>query len=372
LEHESSLGVAVAMSGGADSTAAAALTARSGRRALGVTIKLWDSADFAGLPAGSGACSSPGAAAEAARSADRLGLDHVLVDLGEEFREQIIANFCAEYAAGRTPSPCVRCNRLIKFGALRPRIEKLGFEVIATGHYARREPAGAGGAVGLRRGACPPRDQSYFLAGLSGEQLWRAAFPVGEMTREDVHALLERENLAARNRPSSQEVCFAPDGDYRRVLARYAPAALEPGPLLDSSGKQLGRHRGIGLYTIGQRRGLGVATGRPLYVQRIDAAERAVIVGPDEELLTGGLEAGEFNWIGQPPSSPLECSARVRSSGAEIPARVEPLGARRAAVRFDRPVRAVAPGQWVCLYDGERVLGGGTIERALDPVVGGR
>ncbi len=355
--------VAVAMSGGVDSTAAAALLARSGRSALGVTIKMWDCAEFAGVAAGSGACCSPRDAADAARAAGKLGMDHVLVDLGEEFRRLVLEPFCKAYAAGRTPSPCVGCNKLVKFGALYQRVEKADCVAIATGHYARvREE---NGEFQLLRGRSRERDQSYFLAALTQTQLARALLPVGDMGKDEVRQIVAGLGLALAEKRSSQEFCFAPDGDYEKVLARYAPEALEPGPLLDTAGKKLGEHRGIGRYTVGQRRGLGVATGEPLYVQKILAAERSVVVGPDEGLWAGGLTAGEVNWIAKaPPGAPLRCTVRVRHGGGETVAMLTPLGDGRAEVRFDEPVRAVAPGQWACFYDGERVLGGGFIERA--------
>jgi len=352
------------MSGGVDSAAAAALVARSGRAALAVTIKMWPCAELAGVAAGSGACCSPRDAADAARAAKKLGLDHVLVDLGEEFRRLVLEPFCREYAAGRTPSPCLSCNRFVKFGALFERVKKAGCTAIATGHYARVKEEN--GEFHLLRGKSRRRDQSYFLAALTQTQLGRAAFPVGEMTRSEVRELVAGLGLAVGEKPSSQEFCLAPEGDYERVLARCAPEALEPGPLLDTAGRRLGEHRGIGRYTVGQRRGLGLAAGEPLYVQKIVAAERAVVVGPDAGLWAGGLLAGETNWIGAAPAAPVRAAVRVRSSGGETPSTVTPLEGDRAEVRFDRPVRALAPGQWACFYDGERVLGGGVIERAVE------
>ncbi len=361
-DHE----IAIAMSGGVDSTAAAVLLADSERSAMGVTMKLWDCALFEDVAAGSGACCSPRDAADASRAAAKLGLEHILLDMSATFIEEVVKPFCNEYAKGRTPSPCVRCNRTVKFGALYDRLRPAGCSLIATGHYARLRKDKTGGEVQLLRGISRERDQSYFLSALGQEQLARTLFPVGEIPgKEQVRNLVADRGLKIAEKPSSQEFCFAPDGNYERVLARYAPGALEPGPLLDSSGRKLGDHGGIGRYTIGQRRGLGVAVGEPLYVLKIEPASRTVVVGPDAELYAPGLLAGEVNWIGTPPRSPMRCTLRVRHGGNEIPSTVSVTGPRRAEVSFDRPVRAIAPGQQAVFYDAERVLGGGTIFQAL-------
>ncbi|MHC4916571.1 MAG: tRNA 2-thiouridine(34) synthase MnmA [Planctomycetota bacterium] len=353
------------MSGGVDSSAAAALLAGRGRPLLGVTMKLWDCALHASLPAGSGACCSPRDAADASRVAAKLGIDHLLLDLGDEFRRLVLEPFCREYAAGRTPSPCIACNRLVKFGALLERLRPAGCELVATGHYARlQEDAERGPA--LLRAASPERDQSYFLSGLSAGQLRAALFPVGALAgKDEVRRLTASLGLKTSAKPSSQEFCFAPDGDYEKVLARFAPEALEPGPLVDSSGRTLGEHGGIGRYTIGQRRGLGVATGHPLYVQSISAADRTVVVGPDEELFAAGLVAEDVNWIAAEQPAGKRCTVRIRHTGSEIGCTLSAAGESRLEARFDAPVRAVAPGQWACFYDGERVLGGGTIRERL-------
>lgn len=353
------------MSGGVDSSVAAALVARSGSRAVGLTMKLWDCSDVAALPPGASPCCSPADAADAARAARRVAMEHVLVDMREDFRRLVLEPFCRDYAAGRTPNPCVRCNRLLKFGALADRAAAAGYAAIATGHYARRGPDEESGLAVLRRGASRSRDQSYFLAALAQPQLARARLPVGDMDKDAVRRLAAEMGLSAADKPASQEFCFAPDGNYDRVLARHAPEALEPGPLLDSSGKRLGRHRGIGRYTIGQRHGLGVAAGRPLYVNRIEAADRSVVVGDESELYSRGLAASEVNWIPREPAGPVTCTARVRHGGREVAAVVRPLPGCRAEVSFADPVRAVAPGQFVAFYSGEAVLGGGVIERSL-------
>jgi len=352
------------MSGGVDSAVAAALLVRSGARVLGLTMQLWDCADFAAVPAGSGACCSPADAADAARAARRLGADHALLDMREDFRELVLVPFCREYAAGRTPNPCVRCNRLLKFGRLADRAAAAGYPALATGHYARVRPDAEPGLFALLRGASRRRDQGYFLAALGQEQMARARLPVGELGKEEVRKLAAELGLKVAAKPASQDFCFAPDGKYEKALSRYAPEALEPGPLVDSSGRRLGTHRGIGRYTIGQRRGLGVAAGRPLYVTAIRAAERAVVVGPESELYARALVAAEVNWIPRAPAGPLRCTVRVRHGGREVPAEVRPLEGSRAEAVFDEPVRAVAPGQFAAFYDGERVLGGGFIERA--------
>ncbi len=358
--------IAVAMSGGVDSTAAAALLAGAGRDALGVTMKLWDCSLFAGLASGSGACCSPRDAADAARAAKSMGLDHVLVDMSDLFVEQVVKPFCRAYATGRTPSPCIGCNRTVKFGALFDRVAPAGCDIIATGHYARVACHETTGEYHLLRGISAERDQSYFLSALTPEQLSRTLFPVGDIAGKDkVRALVASHRLKISNKQASQEFCFAPDGNYERLLARYAPEALQPGPLIDSSGKKLGEHLGIGRYTIGQRRGLGVALGSPLYVLRIEAATNTVVVGPDAELLASGLMAEDLNWIGGLPQEPLDCTVRVRHAGTETRSRVTPLPDACARVELDEPVRAIAPGQHAVFYQGQRVLGGGTISEAL-------
>ena len=353
------------MSGGVDSSVAAALVVRSGARVMGLTMKLWECAEFAASPAGSGACCSPADAADAARMAKKLGAEHALLDMAADFRKLVLEPFCREYAAGRTPNPCVRCNRILKFGALADRAAAAGFDFIATGHYARIRPDEESGLFLLERGASRRRDQSYFLAALEQKQLARSRLPVGSLGKEEVRAAAAELGLAAAEKPASQDFCFAPDGGYEKALAKYAPEALEPGPLLDSSGRRLGEHRGIGRYTIGQRRGLGVAAGEPLYVSCIDAAERAVVVGPDRELYARGLSASEVNWIPQEPAGAVRATVRVRHGGREVGAEVRPLAGRRAEVLFDEPVRAVAPGQFAAFYSGDRVLGGGFIDSAL-------
>jgi tRNA-specific 2-thiouridylase len=360
--HES---VAVAMSGGVDSSAAAALAVRSGARVLGLTMKLWDCAEFASTPAGSGACCSPADAADASRMAKRLGAEHVLVDMSADFRRLVLEPFCREYAAGRTPNPCIRCNQALKFGMLADRAAAAGYPVFATGHYARIRPDADSGGFLLERGTSRRRDQSYFLAALDQRQLGRSRLPVGELDKAEVRSLAAELGLVAAEKPDSQDFCFAPDGNYQKALEKYAPEALVPGPLVDSSGKRLGEHRGIGRYTIGQRRGLGVAVGEPLYVVRISAAERAVVVGPDGELYARGLVASEMNWIPREPAGPARATVRVRHGGREMGAEVRPLAGGRAEVAFDQPVRAVAPGQYAAFYSGELVLGGGFIDSAL-------
>jgi tRNA-specific 2-thiouridylase len=328
-------------------------------------MKLWDCAEFAAAPAGSGACCSPADAADAARAAKKLGAEHVLVDMTEDFRKLVVEPFCREYAAGRTPNPCIRCNRILKFGALAGRAAAAGYDIIATGHYARIRPDEESGLFVLERGTSRRRDQSYFLAGLEQAQLARSRLPVGELDKAEVRRTAAELGLAVAEKPDSQDICFAPDGNYEKALEKYAPEALEPGPLMDSSGRRLGEHRGIGRYTIGQRRGLGVAVGEPLFVTRIEPHGCTVVVGADRELYARGLVASEVNWIPREPAAARRCTVRVRHGGREVGAEVRPLAGGRAEVSFDEPVRAVAPGQFAAFYSGDRVLGGGFIVSAL-------
>lgn len=348
--------VAVAMSGGIDSSVALGLLHQAGHDVFGLTMEIWrerEVADGASLRD-----------AENAKAVCRqFGVDHHLVDLSEPFFEQVVCYFAQEYALGRTPNPCVRCNRFIKFGQLKEHAQRLGAQVLATGHYARIVRRGE--QYYLLRGKDRDKDQSYFLYMLDQQQLSRTLFPLGDYTKDHVRRLAAQWKLAAAGRPESQDVCFVSDTDYQRVVGALHPKALRPGPIVNRSGEQLGRHRGLAFYTIGQRRGLGISAPRPLYVTAIDASNNVLIVGHAEELGQDELIASGVSYItGEAFAEPRTVQAKIRYRAQNAKALVTPLPQARTLVGFDRPQRDITPGQAVVFYDGEYVLGGGTIERS--------
>jgi len=340
--------VAVAMSGGVDSSVAAALLKEAGHEVTGITMRVTDDRR-AGI--------------EAADIAERLGIPHRVVDLRDIFRTKIIDYFCGEYGRGRTPNPCVACNRYIKFGAMREEAARTGAESFATGHYARIEKDSRGRYT-LEKGRDKNKDQSYFLCQLTQEQLGHTIFPVGELTKDEVRKIAVKLGLPSASRPESQEICFIPDNDHAAFVARYNAETSRPGPIIDEGGRTLGRHRGIASYTIGQRKGLGIAAAEPLYVTAIESASNAVVVGTKEQTYDTGLVAGGLNWIAtDPPEHPISVKAKIRYRHAEAEATVEPRGDGTVYVKFSLPQAAITPGQTVVFYDGERVLGGGTITK---------
>lgn len=350
--------VLVAMSGGVDSSVAAALLRDAGHEVTGVFLCL----GRAGAPASeSQGCCSPQDAADARRVAGRLGIDLFVLDAAERF-EAIITGFAAEYAAGRTPNPCVRCNRDVKLERLLRHADALGFDRVATGHYAR--VVERAGTPALARAAAAGKDQSYVLFALPRPALGRLVLPLGELpgkgaTRE----IARRLGLPVHDKPDSMEICFVEDGDHARVLAERAPRALTPGPVVDESGRVLGRHEGYGRFTVGQRRGLGIASAGRLYVTAIDPATATVHVGPRSATLAARIVAAEATWLREVPER-FEALVQVRSTGGGARATVRRLGADRFEATFHEPVHAAAPGQAAVVYDGDVVLGGGFIESA--------
>ena len=351
--------VLVAMSGGVDSSVAAALLHERGYRVLGSHLKL---VHLDGVDHG---CCGPRAEADAAEVARRVGFDFEVVDLSATFERTVLADFLDEHRAGRTPNPCVRCNERIKFGAFLDRADELGFDLVATGHYARSW-LGEDGRWRLGRGVDPSKDQSYVLHMLGQRQLARSVFPVGGQAKVETRAHAERLGLPVAGKPDSQEVCFVPGADHGAFLARHAPDLIRPGDVVDPSGRVLGRHQGAFRFTVGQRRGVGVATGRRAYVLETDPVRNRVVLGPGELLARGGLVADRVGWVaGEPPGpGPFECEVRLRYRGEDVAAAAEVDG-EELRIEFRVPQRGVAPGQSVVLYRGDEVLGGARIREAL-------
>ena len=357
--------VVVGMSGGVDSSVAAALLVEQGHDVVGVTLRVWPWREPDGAERRFGSCCSPEAVGDARSVAQRLGIPYYLLNTEREFAETVIDGFVGEYAAGRTPVPCVACNRDVKFGSLLGRARAWGAAAVATGHYARITRDEATGRHLLWRGADPRKDQSDFLWPLSQEQLAAARFPVGDLTKDEVRERARALGLATAEKPESQEICFVPDDDYRAFVRARAPEAFRPGPIVDTAGRVLGEHRGLAGYTIGQRRGLGVSGPRPLYVTALDPERNALVVGPAGAVEVERIWAEQVNLIAlEALSRPIRVAARIRHGHVPAPATVEPAGPGRVSVRFDDAQRAPAPGQSVVFYEGDLVVGGGVIARA--------
>ena len=350
--------IVVAMSGGVDSSVAAALLAEQGHDVIGLSMQLYDQSG----PESFGSCCSLDDLYDARRVASTLGFPHYIVNFERQFRETVIANFVSEYAAGRTPIPCAHCNSDLKFSTLLERARGLGAEHVATGHYARVEQ-NADGRWLLKRSADREKDQSYFLFSLTQEQLAHAVFPVGPLTKPEVREQARRLALNVADKPDSQEICFVPDHDYASFVAKHQPDVTQAGAIVSETGERLAEHGGVHRFTVGQRKGLGVSSPAPLYVLKIDSASRDVTVGPRSSLDRDRLTASGMNWIAvDAPATWMAVSAQIRHRHTPSPGRVRALENGRAEFVFDSPQPAVTPGQAVVFYDGDGVVGGGWIE----------
>lgn len=365
--------VVVGMSGGVDSSVAAALLKEQGYDVIGIMLRLWSEPTVIGDDGvevvAENKCCSLESVNDARRVAAALGIPFYVVNVAQPFQETIVDYFYDEYAAGRTPNPCLRCNRHIRFTLLLDRALTLGADYLATGHYVRVDNDPATGLRRLRQGVDTSKDQSYVLHVLTQRQLQHALFPLGEYTKPQVRAMAEERGLPVASKAESQEICFVAN-DYRGFMRRYADAtgraAPQPGPILDTTGQQVGEHQGLAYYTVGQRKGLGVMAREPLHVLRLDASRNAVVVGSAAQLERDSFTIGQTTWTSDhAPTEPFTTRAKLRYKAPLVAATVTPLGDGRAEVRLDQPARAVTPGQAAVFYggaEGDEALGGGIIE----------
>jgi tRNA-uridine 2-sulfurtransferase len=354
--------IVVAMSGGVDSSVAAALLAEQGHEVIGLSMQLHDQTDGT---QSYGSCCSLDDLYDARRVAAAINIPHYILNLERQFDDQVVTNFVREYTAGRTPLPCAHCNSELKFAELASRARGLDAEAVATGHYARVERDESANRHRLRRGVDPAKDQSYFLFSLTQDQLARAVFPIGDRGKDAVRAYARARRLPVADKPDSQEICFVPDHDYAGFVAKRAPDSATPGAIVDERGHVLGTHGGIHRFTVGQRKGLGLSgsvTGAPVYVLGLRASDRQVVVGPRASLERTTFTASGVNWIEPEPAAPIRASVQIRHRHPAAPATVRSRGDGRADVMFDEPQIAITPGQAAVFYDGEFVVGGGWID----------
>jgi len=360
--------IVVAMSGGVDSSVAAALLADQGHDVIGLSMQLYDNSSPSDGQSSFGSCCSIDDLHDARRVAAAIKIPHYILNFEKQFNEHVVSNFVQEYAAGRTPLPCTHCNTDLKFATLVERALGLDADAVATGHYARVDRDERTGRYRLGRGVDASKDQSYFLFGLTQDQLARAVFPVGDRPKDSVREYARQRQLPVAEKPDSQEICFIPDHDYASFVTKHAPRVPGNGAIVNEQGQVLGAHGGVHGFTVGQRKGLGLSTSpggaasAPLYVLALRPAQQQVIVGPKSSLERTTLTASGVNWIGAEPSGTIRIAAQIRHRHHAAPASVRSLGDARAEAVFDEPQIAVTPGQAVVFYDGDTVVGGGWID----------
>ena len=343
----------IAMSGGVDSSVAAYLMQQAGFDCSGAMMQLWES-------------QQAGCAEDAKKVAQRLGMDFHIFDYTSHFRKEVVDTFICCYEQGGTPNPCIQCNRHLKFGALLEKAIAMGYQKLATGHYARIEKDDNTGRYLLLRAEDKNKDQTYFLSCLTQEQLKHIVFPLGALTKDQVRQIAQEQGFLNAKKKDSQDICFIPDGDYLSFMKAYTGKTYPSGDFLDLSGKVLGKHGGAVGYTIGQRKGLGLAMGQPVYVCKKDMEKNTVTVGSNDDLFRSALLADNWNWIAIPElTEPIRVTAKIRYRHIEQPATVYPEANGWARVEFDAPQRAITPGQTIVVYDGDKVIGGGTIQKAI-------
>ncbi len=370
--------VVVAMSGGVDSSVAAGLLQRKGYEVIGITMCFGLKEAGKRRPS----CCGIEGIEDARRVAHKLGIKHYVLNFDKYLQKEVVDDFISEYARGRTPNPCIRCNQYLKFERLLTKAKSLGAGYLATGHYAkiavswpegrgwasdspsRSQPSAVSKKYLLKKGKDKFKDQSYFLYRLKQEQLRHILFPLGGYTKTQVRAMAGEFDLPVKDKPGSQEICFIPDGDYRAFL-RQVLKDVHPGPIVDSSGKVLGEHKGIPFYTIGQREGLGIAAGYPIYITRLDARKNTIVVGKKEEAFSSGLIASDLSFTDKPLKIGVALGVKIRYNSPEVPSRIIPLTKGRIKVIFLKPQFAVTPGQAAVFYRKDQVIGGGVIERPL-------
>ena len=379
--------VVVAMSGGVDSSLAASLLKEKGYQVVGISMKLWDFKEGGGDLNPDGRCCSAEALNDARAVCEKMKIPHYVVDFEDEFKREVISNFVKEYNKGRTPNPCIICNTQIKWRCLWEKAKALGADCLATGHYARIKYDENSKMFSLLKGIDPARDQSYALRGLSKENLSKTIFPLGELTKKEVRAKAREHELKVAEKTESQEICFVPDDDYPRFIKewidnqRQGPVLsgvegargkrqekkIQPGPIFNLKGEKIGEHKGIPFYTIGQRRGLSIALGKPLYVVKIDADKNAIYVGENDDLFESTFIVSDLNWIAfDGLEKEVECRIKIRYQHQPQKGRVSPLTKDEVMVKFEKPERAITPGQSAVFYQDDVVLGGGIIDRVVN------
>lgn len=356
--------VVVAMSGGVDSSVTAYLLKEQGYQVIGITMKIWP--EDTNYINNESSCCSLAATYDARRVAEQLDIPYYVLNFKKDFREKVIDYFIQEYTRGRTPNPCIACNKYIKFDALLKKAKQLGASFLATGHYAKIEFDEDRKRFIIRKAEDFKKDQSYTLYNLTQQQLKHILMPLGNYTKDEVRSIAKKIGLKVSDKPDSQEICFIPDNDYKEYLKKHVPGKIKPGPVLDNRGNVVGQHNGISFYTIGQRRGLGISMGKPVYVKKIDPEKNAIVVGFENEVYEKGLLAGDINLVAvEKINGKMLVNSKIRYNAKEVASYIEQISEDQIKVTFQKPQKGVAPGQSVVFYDEDVVVGGGIIKTPL-------